>query len=955
MKRAFQILLIICMFVINQTSYTQSRSSEGMKRNAMALMREGKYGEAIDIFNKYIVANPRLAEGYHLRGLCHEQRSSYPASILDLRRAVSLEPSNGQIKADLARITADWHQQLYVKIEGYKREIAIDPSNPFNYLEIGKANAHLHLEEYPTAEYWYDEYLKRDDNASPDEIIRYTLILQETGHIKKGEKILKKYTERYPEDWRIWSRYGYFTLWLGKYAVARKAFENALTFKPFFKEAQDGLDLAKKQGYVTQYQSDILDKSFQQEYPIDRLYRLVKNNPADDESRFSLIQELINAGRYEEAYQQALVLQPNYSENERFTNLWDEITRVRDYEFNQKLDSALIELRNDPNNGQAAMDIARYYSGLENYDGAIEILTEYLDLQPKDDKAMYLLARIYTYNHQFDEGYEQVNKAIEENPTNTDYKLLAGQLATWMNYDYNVANNNLTDVIDVEPNNIDALITLGTLNFSNQFYEQSESYANRAAAIDPANPDVQQLQSMIEMYKLRAAEDAKIERLNEGRELAQDGNCDDAIPYYEEYLSEFAPTDELRTELADIYMCAKRWDDALAEYDTLLQNGSDYTLEKQRAKVYYWMGDSLTALDEFERLSAEDPGDMEAQLYLGDSYTKMHRYDEARKIYESLEDTAPDSYMIQQRLDWLPAEENFLSGIGGYLMSYMFLSPTAYYFNDNLDFEYMYAGSGIEIGVFPWLSAGATYLRGVLGNQWGRLNYTTFKGNIFIHPAKNWNISFGYGKMYTPGVIDQKVWDAQIKYEVKDQHKFALSYLRSNAAVILYSPSLVGNSLAAHSILADGYYNINKGTRFEVYYQFLITDKTVTDPQNIGNTFNLKISKLFWPEIRIGYEFEFTDYKYDSNLYWTPDRYSHHALWGEWEILNDGIFDFKVGGKIGYVPRNDYILRAAWAKFGYKILPTLTLAANANVGSTVRDIVGYSSGSFNINLFCTIF
>ncbi len=66
--------------------------------------------------------------------------------------------------------------------------------------------------------------------------------------------------DRYPTDWRLWSRYGYFSLWLAKYTQAKKAFENALGFKPYFKEAQDGLDIVTRKAYVNQNDPRSFDK-----------------------------------------------------------------------------------------------------------------------------------------------------------------------------------------------------------------------------------------------------------------------------------------------------------------------------------------------------------------------------------------------------------------------------------------------------------------------------------------------------------------------------------------------------------------------------------------------------------------------------------------------------------------------------------------------------------------------
>jgi tetratricopeptide (TPR) repeat protein len=114
-----------------------------------------------------------------------------------------------------------------------------------NYCEIGKSNKPRGNRSL--AEQWNYEFLKREE-ASADEIIRYSEILAKNGHIEKGEKILKIYVEKYPRDHRLWSRYGYFTLWLGKTKIAIEAFQTALEIRPFFLEAQDGLDQALGKG-----------------------------------------------------------------------------------------------------------------------------------------------------------------------------------------------------------------------------------------------------------------------------------------------------------------------------------------------------------------------------------------------------------------------------------------------------------------------------------------------------------------------------------------------------------------------------------------------------------------------------------------------------------------------------------------------------------------------------------
>src|SRR5512146_189563 len=143
---------------------------QDLKSEALTHMKNGRYGEAINLLNNYISAKPQLAEGYNLRGLAYEHRAQYEQAVYDFRSAKKLEPFNPDIKENLNRVTDTWYKLIYSEIEGYKREIAIDPSVADNYLQIGKL--YKNLGEWAEAELWYDKYLSMA-KASPDDVIRY--------------------------------------------------------------------------------------------------------------------------------------------------------------------------------------------------------------------------------------------------------------------------------------------------------------------------------------------------------------------------------------------------------------------------------------------------------------------------------------------------------------------------------------------------------------------------------------------------------------------------------------------------------------------------------------------------------------------------------------------------------------------------------------------------------------
>ncbi|MGD8779239.1 MAG: tetratricopeptide repeat protein [Ignavibacteria bacterium] len=952
-------ILVIFIFILSNLS--AQGFNEGLKREAILQMQKGKYGEAVDLLNKYISANARVAEGYNLRALCREKRQEYSLAFFDYKKAMRLEPENGEYRRNYERMISIWYPILYDKINGHKREIAIDPTYPFNYLEIGKS--YRWLENWELAELWYDRYLERDPDPSPDEIIRYTLILTETRHLRKAERILDIYVEKYPDDWRLWSRLGWITYWLGKNKKAEKAFLNALEYKPFFKEAQEGLDFARRQGYIIPLVDDDDDEDDwrYREYPIDMYFRMLRNDPDDDDTRVKLIEALLEVERYEEAYQQGQYLLPNYEEVDWFQDLWKRVIENRTDAYNLKIDEYQTLLKQDPTNKEAVIQISQYFANLEQYEDATELLTEYLDYDDSDYEVMYYLAKFLSYDRRFDEAKEYITKALELSPNNLDYKLLAAQIDIWLGVgDFSTAERYLNEVISYNPDNIYALIALGALYFDSEQFESSQEYADKAALIDASNPDLMQLQSLLELNAMRLEQERKMVRLEEGRVIFRNGNCVDAIPYYEEYISTNDITEDLYLELADLYMCADRYDEAISYYDLLLEENYDFEYDKQRAKMIFWSGDSLRALDEFQRLLEEDSSDVEVRVYLADSYMKMDRYDEARRIYENLEDEEEAQYfMIDQRLSWLPPSEEMLRNpfrkLITNLFSYLIITPQGYWFNDNLDFDYRYGGIGLQTGLYSRVSVGGTWLSGRLANEYGHLNYRVLKGNLFIRPSDRLGIVLGYGNMFSLGTINQPIWEASATYEIKDKFKLSLNYLKNDGAVVLYSPYLVFSRLTAHNVNLDSYYQMKEGLKLIANYQLIFTNSTSTYKNNVGNALSLKIGKYFLPQFAAGYEFYFSDYKYTIPLYYSPQEFVSHSIWGEWLVAKDDKWDINIEGRIGYVPSNDFVLSDISTRVNYDIYERLRLSMFAFLGNSIREDVSYASRSIGLNLYWSAF
>ena len=914
-------------------------------------MESGRYGEAIDLLNKYISAKPQQAEGYNLRGLCYERRAQYEYAVYDFRSARKLDSKNPDINSNLKRTTDTWYSILYNNIEGYRREIAINPNDPQNYLQIGKA--YKNLGEWLTAEEWYDKYLNREE-ASPDEIIRYTEILAKDNHLSKGEPILKRYTEKYPDDHRLWSRFGYFSMWLGKKKTAINAFEKALELRPFFKEAMDGLDRAQGKGYIYTV-NDTSHRYYRYSsrgkvYPIDRYYRLLKRDSSNNEIRISLIKELMKAKRVEEAYNQVQILLRDNPNNSVYDSLSNEVIAFRENYYQDRIEQLEAKLKKNPSDKSAMNKLGEYYAVTKQYDKAIKMYGNYLAYNPNDSAIRFKLAQNYSYNKDFKNALAQTDIIISEEPNNLGAKLLNAQLSVWLNQNLNEAEKNLLFVLNKEPNNIQALVTLGTLKFQKKEYEKARYYASLAEKINPDNFDVERLKYILALQVKRDKEAARFNILQQARALSSNEKCDESVGKYHQYIVEsenegITLNNQIPLELANAYICAKNYKAAISIYDSLINKAYDYDIDKQRAKVYYWSGDSVQALIHLRDVASKNPDDAEIKLLLGDSYAQNKQYDSAEKVYNELLAKAPDSYIIKQRLSWLPTREGTSSFN---IPTYFLVSPEFNAFSDNQSFNYNIEGLKLEMGITKFLSIAGCAYRGSLNSDSAanNLNFNLYKGLLYLRFADVFTFSTGYGKTFFTDSQSREVFQASLKAENENEYYVEASYNSMDAAQLLYSTNLVKNRLKVDDYSFEARYQKFNGVIASGKYSYIyVYDK------NYGNEIEFRLGKKIFSDFTLGYEYYYDNYKVVSPLYYSPSNFESHSLWSDLNLFKNEKLNFTIGGKVGWITGTNFVLREAYGEVEYKILNNLTLQSSIRAGSTRRNEEGYSSVSFFAAVF----
>ncbi len=833
----------------------------------------------------------------------------------------------------------------------------------------------MQKESYKKAEEYYDEYLKRVSETSPDEILRYTEILAKNDEIKKGERILKEYADKYPEDWRLQSRYGYFLMWNGKYASAKKRFNDALVIKPYFKEAQDGWDVVSRKPYVTQNNPIPRVK----EYTIDKYYRLLRTDTENSELRLKLAKELEKENRIEEAYNQYQILTFLFPKNQTYQKLLDDFYVFRDSVYHQRIDSLTNLLITNPTNKKNVYKIAEYYMFLEEYDNSVKTIEAYLQNTPneKDLDLLFLYAKVLAWNNELNRSFELLDELIQRNPNYWEYKLFRAQLSIWEERDIDVAKSYVDEVLIIKPNNVDALIAKATLLGISKEFDSAYAYLDRVRAIDPMNFDVFALQSKLEFQELRAEEDLRFQILETGRRLLVNGECDSALIYYKTYLSQARPNNAVKKEYGDVLFCSEKYDEALQIYNEVLADGYIYEAELERGKVFYVVGDSIKALDAFGQLVEKEPYEFVPRLYLGDSYMKVKEYDSARAVYDMLltwDLDSAETSLIKKRITWIPP-----TGLNAVLSSFPYLlgfAPAVQYYSDNLSFQFTKVGARLDVGIFQHLTLGVSlyevftransenlnsYTLGVVDSLslygfTGKREFTTLKGHAFIPFSKTLILSGAYGILRTSDYDNQHETEMALKYDNQKSFGISASFFNSDAEMIVFSPYLIdyhdsnGIRLRASFYRLQGYYTHNNKLLISGYFDYIdISDS------NEGNTFQFRFGSRFTQSFSAGYEYFFQNYKYnDVLIYYSPRNYDSHCLWGEFQIEDNDDSQLFLGGKIGYAPSVNQLILEAHFNANYKITSNFNLVGNIGFGQSSQYNSAYRYLSLNVHAYWTL-
>ncbi len=608
--------------------------------------------------------------------------------------------------------------------------------------------------------------------------------------------------------------------------------------------------------------------------------------------------------------------------------------------YQEKIVEYQAKFSADSSNKEIVLNLGQYYSRAQDYDSALAVYASYLNKNPDDQAVLYAYAKAQADKRDFNRADEKMATLLNMSPNNLKYQLFKAQLDVWIGKDFDEAKGYLNNVLAQEPDNIAALTALSFLNMQKNDFASAQKYIDEIKNINPASPNIQQLQNMYVLQQSRYKQEKLLDVLRKGEKLYGEDKCEEALPYYEEYIAKSQPNDLIEKEYADVNVCAKNYQKAINLYSDILDHGYNFDVDLARAETYYYMGDTVTSLAEFKKLAKSHPDNFTANLYLGDSYVKMHDYSKARDTYDYMENKlsldSSQTAMVEQRYKWLPVTG--FRGILATFPSYVLLTPYGSYYADNLGVNENVQGLRLDLGITSFLSIGAEGFRTSLAANSSRIYANTLRWDITLLLTKVLKFGVNFGNMHFDNGYSEPVADVLLQAAEPEHYSFNAMYSKEDASQVIYSPHLIGVRLNADVFNIGGYYQFKSGLKTGANF----TNFNFSDG-NQGYNFYFKIGKYFYPDFILGYEFNNLGFKRTSYLYYSPTSYSSHNIWADWDIVKDTNLTVTIGGLIGFVANSSYILRQAHADVMYKVVDRLTLQGSIVGGSSFLNYAGYSS------------
>jgi len=326
-----------------------------------------------------------------------------------------------------------------------------------------------------------------------------------------------------------------------------------------------------------------------EDYPSAIRYfrRLIHQYPFEVEAYIRLGRLLVSDGRFQEGldcYRQGLLVDPDSPE------LYNELGGV--YGAQGKISEAIqmhqMYVKFAPSEPNAHDSLAMTYQSAGEYSHAIEEYSRALSLDPEFEVAVVHLGNVYFQMGRYNDAIRQFKRYIEVTTSERDKKRGTAAIAYvyWKKHDLEQAAKTVS-LNSTHPTEVpETLLILSDFGDS------------RAANLKD------RLQSILDPGRGHQVE-SRIYHFPLGYYLLKTGKTAEAIQHFQQGLEQNSPNwniDTFEDCLANAYLQTERYDEAIAEYNRILEKNPNYPLAHfHRAKAYEAKGAFTEARNDYQQ------------------------------------------------------------------------------------------------------------------------------------------------------------------------------------------------------------------------------------------------------------------------------------------------------------------------------------------------------------------
>jgi tetratricopeptide (TPR) repeat protein len=514
-------------------------------------------------------------------------------------------------------------QKMEEAISGYRQALQIKPDDTPTTLALAKTLA-LYGEQ-DEAEQLYKRVIDKDKTALSAYTELYKLYIAKR-NTAEAENVLKRAIATHPSDYNLQ------TLLAAHYFSANNRVEMTKVLNSLKQHFKDYPDAYIKAGdfYFRIGDADQAMKQYEEGMTVDKARKI------DYQKR--MIEVLIRQGKTTQAYEKDLeILKANPNDPEarglKASFLLDK------GDVNQAATELQSVVTAKPDNFVAKFNLGRALYQRGDIEQARQRFEEVTKQKPDYMPARLAITQIALRRGDYEGALRSARETSKINPTNGVSRLLeADALINLGKFDE--ARTLLNLILKSNPTQVDTLNELATLNRMQKRYAEADELFQKCYEVDPSN--TRGLQGRIQV------------RVDQNQP-------DKAVQLIADEVAKHPERPDLRRMLAGTEMYVKHYDQAIADFEKVLDRYKDSPLEE--SSLYYFIGqaygakgDYAKALDNLKKASALIPSNTLYLSTLAETENKTGDIKNAEKYYRDALKLNPNDPLVLNNLAYLITE-----------------------------------------------------------------------------------------------------------------------------------------------------------------------------------------------------------------------------------------------------------------------------------------------------------